>query len=122
MRKKILMVILTFSVLILPGFASAARGGILLVQSASHSSKVNTPAPAPEDEKGCAQHLADLLNEGKAIVETTILADAVQDPRAEANIHAPAAAGLAVAFHLSNASSRDPKAAIIVCRRVIDEL
>ena len=110
--KKILTIILTFSVLALPGFVAAEEDADYIVVSASHSGNVSTPAPAPEAEKDCAQHLADLMNEGMAIVETSILEDALKVAKE---------VGFRAAFHLSNASSRNPKAAIIVCGRLEED-
>ncbi len=116
--QKILMIILTFSVLALSGFVAAQDNAeFLTVASASHSSNVNTPAPAPEDEKDCAQHLAELLNEGMVIIETSTFGDAAQKV-----VDAQAvAAGFGAAFHLSNASSLNPKAAIILCQKLVEE-
>jgi hypothetical protein len=119
MRKKILMVILTFSVFVLPGFAAAVRAADFRagVFAASHSENVNTSVPAPEEEKDCAQHLAELLSEGMAIVETSTFRDTANTV-VQLN---PGAVGFRAAFHLSNASPLNPKAAIIVCQKEVDD-
>ncbi len=73
----------------------------LVVSTAFHSGNVKTLAPpAFEEEKECAQHLAELMSEGLGIVETSLVFNSRQR------------------FHLSNNSSRNPKAAIILCRNL----
>jgi len=112
--QKILTIILTFIVLALAGFITAQENAeFLTVVSASHSGNVNTAVPGSEEEKDCAQHLAELLNEGMAIVETTMPGSPIN---AVADAQAVGAEYSAV-FHLSNNSSRNPKAAIIVCQK-----
>ena len=78
---------------------------------ALHSAGVITPEPAVEDEKDCAEHLGDLMDEGLWFVETTntsALVVRVSRMKADTSwIH-----------HLASTSSRNPKTAIITCTKL----
>ncbi len=115
MNKKTVIAFFTLGFLVLPELYAVVRipaqEQIMYVAKAFQSGYVNTVEPLPEDQKDCAEHLAELLEEGLDINDTNILSF---NP---AKVIVDEIQYVAV-FHLSNDSLFRPKTAIIWCTRM----